>query len=292
MKSALEGRISVVIPLFNGASTLPAQLEGLSNQTYNGDWEVVIADNGSTDGGPEIAREWADRVPQLRVVDASITLGATAARNIGAREASGVFIAYCDADDVVAPEWLQQLAEGAVSCDLVGGKLETASLNDERSRSWRHPLKDELPVAMRFLPYALSANLGIYKKVLLDLGGWNEVYRHGADDIELCWRAQLRGYKLCWAEDAIVHYRYRSELGSLRRQYFNYGYAEPRLYKTFRSDGADRSKVRRALKSWLWLAVKWPGCFSSEERRGNWVRLASYRWGRLRGSLAERVLYL
>jgi glycosyltransferase involved in cell wall biosynthesis len=51
--------VSVVVPNLNGAATLPDQLEALAGQTYTGDWEVILADNGSTDTSADVVREWA-----------------------------------------------------------------------------------------------------------------------------------------------------------------------------------------------------------------------------------------
>ena len=99
--------ISVVIPVRDGAATIGDQLEALGQQTYQGEWEIVIADNGSTDGTAELAeRSWSHPRAALRVVDASSRPGSSFARNRGAIEAAGDFLAFCDADDIVAPGWL------------------------------------------------------------------------------------------------------------------------------------------------------------------------------------------
>src|SRR2546426_8436308 len=119
--------ISVVIPVLNGVDTLPAQLEALSGQTYSGRWEMIIADNGSTDGTPDLVRTWTDRIPGLRIVDASDRKGQAHARNVGAAAALGDFIAFCDADDVATPGWLDGMVRAAPWTDLVGGAIDPDS---------------------------------------------------------------------------------------------------------------------------------------------------------------------
>jgi glycosyltransferase involved in cell wall biosynthesis len=104
-------KLSVVIPCFNAASTLGTQLEALARQRYNQDWEVIIADNGSTDGSLAVAESYKSRLPGLRVVDSSDRRGAAHARNIGALNSTGDHLLYCDADDEVAPGWMAAMAE-------------------------------------------------------------------------------------------------------------------------------------------------------------------------------------
>ena len=64
-------RVSVVIPCLNAAATLGAQLDALGRQTWQGDVEVLVGDNGSTDGSVELAESFRDRLPGLRVVSAA-----------------------------------------------------------------------------------------------------------------------------------------------------------------------------------------------------------------------------
>src|SRR4051812_33344836 len=115
--------VSVVVPVRNGADTLSGQLRGLAGQTYAGEWEVVVADNGSTDSTRAIAELWRPELPHLRVVDAGASGGPAAARNRGAAAAEGEFLAFCDADDIVTPDWLASLVEAGLDHDIVTGVL-------------------------------------------------------------------------------------------------------------------------------------------------------------------------
>ncbi|MYR59535.1 glycosyltransferase, partial [Streptomyces sp. SID625] len=78
----------------------------LGRQTYQGPWEVVVVDNGSVDGTPEVARAARAVLPALRIVDARDRAGESYARNRGIAEARGDLVAFCDADDVAAEGWL------------------------------------------------------------------------------------------------------------------------------------------------------------------------------------------
>jgi GT2 family glycosyltransferase len=138
----------------------------------------------------------------------------------------------------------------------------------------------------------MGANSGFRTDMLRDIGGWREDYVAGGEDVELCWRAQLQGYEAGFATGATIAYRYRVGLKALARQYVHYGLADPRLYRDFRRRGAPRSRVSDAMKAYMRLLGHLPDLFRSPVARGNWVRVASYRWGRFRGSLQYRVLFL
>ena len=119
--------ISIVIPAFNAEKTIDAQLEALSRQSWSGGWEVIVADNGSTDDTAEHVAHWEARLPGFRVVDASARRGAGHARNVGARAARGDYLLFVDADDVVQPGWLASMAEAAGRHPLIAGtSRETA----------------------------------------------------------------------------------------------------------------------------------------------------------------------
>jgi glycosyltransferase involved in cell wall biosynthesis len=279
--------ISVVIPVCNAASTLSEQLDALTSQTYVGAWEVIVADNGSMDGSQEIVGRWRGRLPGLQLVDASERRGANYARNVGARAARGDFLVFCDADDVATPEWLTGMAKAAEESDLVGGALDPEALNGKGFVVGKHAL----PVAHDFLPFAFSANIGVWASVFEDIGGWNEQFLHGGDDVEFCWKAQLAAYQLRFAPNAVMKYRFRSGLREHARQAYEFGVSNPALYLAFRERGMPRSSTFGALKNWLWLLLHLPWTMNTGHRR-RWIRDAARRWGRLVGSIRFRVLFL
>jgi glycosyltransferase involved in cell wall biosynthesis len=280
--------ISVIIPVRDAAGTLGEQLAALAAQTYAGSWELIVADNGSTDGTRDLAATWDDRLP-IRLIDASQVRGPSHARNQGAAAAKGDFLAFCDADDVVVPGWLDALANAAVTLDVVTGPQDVGTINDAAVQQFRGSRADGLPRS-RFLPYAPSCNLGVWADVFRATGGFNEEYR-AAEDLEWSWRTQLASYSLGFAPDAVVHYRYRTSAKGIARQAFQSGIVSARLYRDYRSRGLDRRPFSRVLRTWAWLVVRLPDLFVAP-RRGTWIRRASETAGRTWGSVRFRVLCL
>ncbi len=284
--------VSVVIPARNAADVLPTQLAGLSRQDYEHEWEIIVVDNGSTDGTAHVAMAWTDRLP-LRVVPAFDKPGVNYARNVGVHSAEGDLIAFCDADDEVSQGWLTAIVEASLESDAVGGAFDHTKLNDPVATSWRAAPLTTLPKRSgRFLPSLWAGNLAVWLDVLEAVEGFNEDYVYGAEDVEFSWRLQLAGYQLGFSRQAVAHYRLRPDLRSLARQFYNYGRSGPRLYRDFRSAGMPRSSIRGALKAWAWLIVHSPDLARDRTRRGNWAKRAASRAGKVVGSIENRTLYL
>lgn len=103
-------RISIIIPVHNGAATLDRCLSSILTQTF-GDYQVVIVDDGSTDATLAMARDYASRDSRFTVVSEACR-GPGAARNRGFSLARGEYVVYMDADDYwLRTDLLQQLAE-------------------------------------------------------------------------------------------------------------------------------------------------------------------------------------
>ncbi len=292
----MRGLTSVVIPARKAAEFLPAQLEALAAQDYAGDWEVVVADHRSSDGTADAARSLADRLPSLQVVRVDRRGGANIARNEGAHHARGELLAFCDADDVVAPGWLSAMVGAAENADIVGGTLETTRLNRGPASGWRgsdHTTIDTTSGArLGFLPYAAAGNVAIWANVFAQLGGFPEEYRKGCDEVALCWRAQLGGFRLTPAPGATIHYRFRTHVLAMVRQHYRYGCMEPKLYREFRTLGMPRSDTRAALGHLRALLAQAPAAILARRSRGTWARLTAVQAGHVVGSVRNRVVFL
>ncbi|MFB9378517.1 glycosyltransferase [Kineococcus gynurae] len=288
-----EPDVSVVIPCRDVVDVVEDQLRALQAQDFPGRFEVVLSDNGSRDGLADHVEAWAREFGlDLRRVDSSAVGGVSHARNVGLRAARAPVVAICDADDLVVPGWLRALAEAARGAELVGGVMDVISLNDEVRRAWRPgPPADGLPQKFGFLPYAMGCNLAVHRDVALGLGGWDETYVAGGDDVDFAWRLQLAGHRLAVATDAVVQYRYRTDLPGTARQFRAYARCEDRLLRQFAPAGARPEKPSRFRRDLSWLVRNVRDVRGDEAARGRWVcRFATFRGrtaGNLRGALGR-----
>jgi GT2 family glycosyltransferase len=227
--------VSGVLCVHNGAATLDGQLAALAAQDFDGCWELVVVDNASTDASRDIAAAWASRMPYLRVV-AEPHVGLNRARNRGVRTAAGSLIVVCDADDEVTPGWVRAMVAGLQQFDVVGGALEP--LTNPKSH-WRRddcPQRDDLP-AMLGRPFAMGANLGFTRHVFDAVGGFDDAFVLGADEVDFCLRAQYAGCTIGFVPDAIVHYRTKESARRVMRQWYGYGVGHQRLVEKHTANG-------------------------------------------------------
>ncbi|MEO8692721.1 MAG: glycosyltransferase [Acidimicrobiales bacterium] len=288
--------LSVVIPVRNGESTLAVQLHALFCQQAAPPFEVIVADNGSTDRTVELAEELSSSAPlgvELTVVDCSQRVGVSAARNAGVQASRADLVLICDADDVVSPIWVRDMMAALETYDLVGGALDETRLNSELDAVNGRGLDKELPVSLRFLPFALGANVGVRRNVIDAIGGWDETFVGGGDDIDFSWRAQLAGYTLGFCGTAVIDYRLRKDLKGAYKQAYRNARAGPRLYRVYGHLGARRRTARSIAYSWFWIISRAPMVvFGSYGLRLQWCRRVGLAFGRVAGSITNRVVYL
>jgi glycosyltransferase involved in cell wall biosynthesis len=280
--------ISVIVPVRNGMPWLDDQLRALVAQECSEPWEVVVADNGSTDESRSVVQEWAARVEKIRLVDASIVKGPGAARNAGARAARGELLAFCDADDVVQPGWLAGHVIALAGADFSGGVFDSWSLNARPAPS---PLIHSMPSAVSqfgFLPAVTSNNLALRRPVFESVGGFAEDLMTG-EDIDLSWRLQLAGHRCVVTKDSVVARRDRGSFLKVLGRFIAYGQCGPTLYRRYRADGLRRD-LTVAVKTWIWLALTTPRLVQPDFRV-QWASIAGWRIGRLLGSLRQRVFF-
>ncbi|NNE95150.1 MAG: glycosyltransferase [Acidimicrobiales bacterium] len=283
--------VSVCIPVRNGEEYVADQLAAISRQDYAGDWEVVVADDGSTDRTSEIVNGWTDAMP-LTVVRTGQQTGPNASRNRARAAARGDFIAFCDADDVASPGWITGLVAAAEDFDVVAGVVESESLNDPIVRAWKGDRpRDRLVTAHGFLPTMIGASCGMWGEVFDALGGFDPDVS-GVDDIEMAWRAQLAGYTLGLAPDALVAYRYRPTLRALARQSFQRYRPVPSLLARYDGQlppGPRRTSGESAPALVVSLLAGTPKALVDPAARGRWVRQVSMMAGFATGLVELRL---
>ena len=99
--------ISIIVPVYNVENYLEECLESIKNQTYT-DIEVILVNDGSTDGSKEICKRYCELDSRFRLINQE-NQGQSVARNRGVAESTGEFIVFIDSDDIVKFDLLAQL---------------------------------------------------------------------------------------------------------------------------------------------------------------------------------------
>jgi len=190
--------LSVVVPTHNKRELLERTLVALGRQDPGRDrsWEVVVVDDGSSDGTGAWLTDAADSlVPNLTVVTPPANVGRARARNLGARTAAGRWILFLD-DDIVAPTGLL-----AAHLDVLTGSPGSATigwaLTDDAVRDGPHfhyldtrgvARLDAGPAPARFF---VTQNAAVLRQAFLDVGGFDEDFgAYGFEDMELAFRLE------------------------------------------------------------------------------------------------------
>lgn len=286
--------LSIVVPCLNEADTVGESLSSLVRQRWDGSWELVFADNGSTDGTLEVARRFKDDFERLRIVDASARQGRSFAANAGAREARGESLAFLDADDVAAPGWLGAVGEALRRVPFVASRHDTVELNPpETLRVRGNPQSDGLQ-RLWYPPYCRHAGgcgLGVRRSLFLEVGGFDEELPV-LEDTDLCVRIQKRGVRLEFVGEAIVYVRYRSTPGETFRQARSWACYNELLYRRHRPENAEMEGAWAGYwaewKEVLGLATRWRH-LGSKMRRMSLAWRIGWQLGLLQGAVNYRV---
>ncbi len=118
-----RGKLSVIVPVYNSEQYLPACIESVLRQTYT-DFELILVDDGSTDGSLSVCREYARQDSRIRVLHKE-NGGVSSARNLGLEHATGAYISFVDGDDWIEPDLYERLTDdlgrsgaGIAACQL------------------------------------------------------------------------------------------------------------------------------------------------------------------------------
>lgn len=286
--------VSVVLTTLNGEQKIRTQLDSLVGQRPSVEWELIVADNGSSDATLEIVWEYEPKLPSLRIVDASDKAGYPHAANAGVGAADGDRILFVNDDDEAGEGWIDAMSRALEQSELAAGRLEYRKLNEPWLVAVRGEAQSEgLPrwSLGTHLAFGFGCALGVRREVHDAIGGFDEQMVPAAEDADYCWRAQYAGAEIRFVPDAVMHYRLRSDFAGIYRQGRNYGIGDVLLYKKHRRHGlpAVDGRLGGAARAWAGIAKR-SLTVSGNERRGVFLWLLGWRVGRFRGSVRQRVL--
>ncbi|WP_250125293.1 glycosyltransferase [Chroococcidiopsis sp. CCMEE 29] len=214
-------RVSVIIPVHNGGDSFRRCLSSLAKTTPPPSEIIVVAD-GDTDGSWLLAKEFNAKVLRINARG-----GPAQARNLGAKAAQGDILFFVDADVVVYPDTISQVASTfSREPDLAAliGSYDDAPgatnfLSQYRNLLHHYVHQTGCEEASTFW----GACGAIRRQVFLSLGGFDESYRQPSiEDIELGYRLKQAGYRIRLCKDLQVKHLKRWEMGSLLKADFFY----------------------------------------------------------------------
>jgi len=203
-------QLSLLIPVFNGARYLADTLDSVLAQTGISR-EIIVVDDGSTDGSVEVAARFA---PEVRTIGRPHS-GLAATRNAALREARGEFIAHLDQDDLLTPGSLSvrvnRLLENP-SLDIVVGHQQSFFSEDMDPA-----LRSRLQISEIPQPGHLSGGAVIRSRVFDELGGLDESLR-SFGDLDWFMRATEHGFRIEVIPDLVLRRRVHGANMSLTRK--------------------------------------------------------------------------
>lgn len=231
---------SVIVPSYNRQEEIRELIESFIQLQFPPDrFELIIADDGSTDGTEVLVRKFQETVNFPLQFYSQKNQGPGAARNMGMEKARGDFFIFIDSDCTVSPGWLRE--------------IDTA-LEEEKADAFGGPdsYRDDFPLLLKAINYSMTSfittggirghnkkklgkfyprsfNMGLGREVYRQIGGFGKL-RHG-QDIEFSNRIIKSGAKVVSVPQAIVYHKRRTSLKKFFRQVFNWGVARINLYK-------------------------------------------------------------
>jgi GT2 family glycosyltransferase len=215
-------RVSVVVCSYNGASTIAACLDSVTQLSYP-NYEVIVVDDGSTDETSVIAQHYPVRVTRTE------NRGLSAARNTGLGAATGELVAYVDDDCMPDRDWLSYVALAFRSTRhaAVGGPNVPPPDGRVAACVARAPGgPTHVLVSDQEAEHIPGCNMTFRKDVLERLGGFDPQFIVAGDDVDICWRLQNGGWTIGYSAAAMVWHRRRSSVRAYLRQQRGYGEAE------------------------------------------------------------------
>lgn len=218
--------VSVVVPVYNGSETLLDCLRALRSQSIDkAAYEIIVVDDGSTDGSADLASAAGVQAVRQR------NLGAPAARNTGIQIARGTWIAFTDADCIPTRTWLASLLRrvesdgiGAQSLGAAGRTLGYSSLSPPaRFVDLTFGLDAERSLAHPRFPFAPTANVMYQRDMLTSLGGFDDRFAtYDACDLHYRLLSKYEGV-FSFEPRAVVLHRHRPTWRAYWRQQVSYG---------------------------------------------------------------------
>ncbi|MEA3339293.1 MAG: glycosyltransferase [Chloroflexota bacterium] len=244
--------ISIIVPVYNTEDTLDDCLVALETQTLPGEqYEIVVVDDGSTDGSADIARQH-----QVRLIQQP-NAGPAAARNRGARAARGELLLFTDADCAPAPDWLERMMAPFRDPKVAGCKGVYRTRQTElvaRFVQLEYEGKYARMAHQERIDFVDTYSAAYRRDIFLTNGGFDERFPTASvEDQEFSFRLARQGYRLVCVPQAVVYHRHDVTIGEYWRRKFGIGYWKALLLRWHPERAVRDSHTPQTLKAQVGL---------------------------------------
>lgn len=243
-------KVSVVVCTYNGVGRIRDLLDSLKKQTYR-NMEVVVVDDGSTDGTPDIVKEYP-----YRLVRHKVNRGLAYSRNTGIKSAKGDIIVFTDDDCVADKNWIRNIAacyQENPEINAIGGKVKPYSLDtvfEKYAYLAKHPvygqsaeyggekvktyiknmfnLKQKTLRDGQRLKELMGLNSSFKKDLVLKVGMHEPGLRRGVD-WDLNEKLRKTDFNAVYCDSAVIYHKHRTGLKAFVKHMFAYGKAFPKI---------------------------------------------------------------
>ncbi|MFP3897445.1 MAG: glycosyltransferase family 2 protein [Anaerolineales bacterium] len=224
-------RVSVIIPNWNGWELLCPCLDSLQEQVYR-DFEIIVVDNGSTDGSVSKLRK---KYPWVRTLPLTENKGYSGGCNAGIRRAKGDLLVMLNNDTEVDTQWLAALVDAADRHPKAGSFASRIMIHDAPhiihsagDLYRRDGTSDSRGVWTEYAPpydeesYVFGgcgAAVAYRREMLRDIGLFEEAFFMYCEDVDLSWRAQIAGWKCVYVPQAVLYHHHGASSGGALASY-------------------------------------------------------------------------
>lgn len=207
--------VSVIIPVYNGMNTLPNCLDSIEKQDYPKPLEIIIVDDGSKDGSGKYVESHGYKVIYQE------NLGPGLARNAGASASSGELLVFTDADCILDPNFITELAKPIIENDIVGSQgIFYSHQRNIVARFIQHEISERYnkQSKVQYIDWVATYGACYKRKVFLNNEGFDDSY--SSEDAEFSFRLAEKGYKMVLATKALCqHLHYESFFKFIKFKY-------------------------------------------------------------------------
>jgi len=229
--------ISVIVPSYNSEATIKQCLDSLKNQSYMGDYEVILVDS-SIDKTPQIV---ASEYSKVKLIHLQQKTDPGSARNIGIKEAKGDLIAFIDSDCLAKNDWLEKIAISHNSLyNVAGGSVNIANRDDDLVgyAGYIAEFREFLPeLPKRELKHIPTCNIS-YKKNIFDKFGMFRGEYYPQEDLVYNYNLRSSGERIIFDPSIQVYHYHRSGLKDFLRHQHMIGITTSKVLKTIDLGGS------------------------------------------------------